>query len=194
MGIDLFCNEFRFETSYSHWNIIRETIITTTFDYIIDKFKKDEELYKDIDDDDDENYIGEGSTYYCYKQKIINMHTSLYKFNITNTNILNQKAYLLENILNFITTDISYIDALIYFDIGGLYALCNKNDCQGFYSSGNSKDIIQLFDLIEPFIKNNVDYYKNCYECIYVSEGRMSNKIYDVFKESCDKNEKIYIG
>jgi hypothetical protein len=187
MGIDVGCVDYSFSSSYGYWNTIRETIIKATFDYIADKFQKDDELYKNITEEDDEHYIGEGSNYFSYKNTINNFINSLSKRGVI-TNVLCTDNNLVVKFLN-LNTNLSYIDALIYFNIGGLYALCNKNDCEGFYSVGNSTDIVLLFDLIEPFLKN----YDDCYECIYVAEGRFSNRLYDVFKESIDKKQKVII-
>jgi hypothetical protein len=74
-------------------------------------------------------------------------------------------------------SNFAIVDALIYFDIGGLYSFCNKNDCEGFYSPGNSVDICKLFDLIEPFdvaiimltamflpVKNQEQFMRNLYD------------------------------
>ena len=187
MGVDFHCNDITFSTSYGYWNAIRETIIKATFDYIIDKFQKDEELYKDITNESDRHYIGEGSNYFMHKKNINKIITSVLKPDVI-ANVQRTDNNLVIKILQLIT-NISYIDSLIYFNLGGLYALCNKSDCEGFYSVGNSYDIILLFDLIKPFVQK----YTDCYDCIYVVEGRLSNRLYDVFKESIEKNEKIDI-
>jgi len=187
MGIDVVCDDNSFSTSYGYWNTIRETIIKTTFDYIIDKFQKDEELYKNITDENDKHYIGEGSNYFMHKKNINNIINSVSKSGVI-TNFLYAGDNLVVKFLGS-ATNLSYIDSLIYFNIGGLYALCNKSDCEGVYSVGNSHDIILLFDLIEPFVKN----YDDCYKCIYVVEDRLYNRLYDVFKESIEKNKKVKI-
>jgi len=151
MGLDIVCVDNSFSSSYGYWNTIRETIIKATFDYIVDKFQKDEELYKNItNEDDDENYIGEGSNYFIHKTNINKIINIISKPSVI-TNVFDNGHNLVPKFLNLIT-NISYIDSLIYFDIGGLYALCNKSDCEGVYSVGNSYDIILLFDLIEPFL------------------------------------------
>lgn len=186
MGIDLYCGNSSFSCSYSFWNTIRETIIKATIDYINDKFKKDRELYDNITNEEDANFIGKGSQYYCYKELLTKMIEEISR-PIVSTNIFN-RITILDKFLN-LTKVIPNIDALIYFDIGGLYALCNKGDSQGYYTSGNAKDIIELFNLIEPFVKN----YDDVYECIYISEGRLNNKLYDVYNASIIKNKKISI-
>jgi hypothetical protein len=187
MGVDFYCGDVTFGSSYGGWNQLRITVIQATFDYIQDKFQKDFEVYNSIDDEEDEHYIGDGSLYHCYKKDMIKIIESLKTSCETN-------VFGLDNsVSNFIviTRNLGYIDALIYFDIGGLYSLCNKGDCDGFYSVGNSIDVCQLFDLIEPFIKK---INENWHFAIYKIEGTpMDNRLYDLFKESVTKNKKISI-
>jgi hypothetical protein len=80
-------------------------------------------------------------------------------------------------------------DLLIYFGVGGVYALCNKMDCEGYYSVGNSYDILELFKLIKPFIINKTDnletHGNEIYNCIIQVEK--------VFQESVDKKEIVII-
>jgi len=188
MGVDFYCGDVTFGCSYGSWNEFRKTIIKSTFDYIQNKFKREEKLYKNITDEEDKNYIGEGSSYNCYKKdllKIIETMQTSYEKNI----------FGLDNTINnfiVITRNLSYVNSLIYFDIGGLYSLCNKSDCEGFYSVGNSVDICQLFDLIEPFIKLND---KDFHSAIYNTESRFYGQcLYDLFKESAINNKKIIIS
>jgi hypothetical protein len=191
MGVDFYCEDVTYGCSYSGWNKLRKTIIQATFDYIQDKFQKDFEAYNSITDEEDKHDIGDGSAYDCYKKNILKiieaMQSASKKTNVFGIDIDN-------TVNNFIvlTRNLSYIDALIYFDIGGLYSLCNKSDCDGFYSVGNSVDICMLFDLIEPFVKiNNED----AHSTIYISgTGFYCKSLCDLFKESATRNKKIMIG
>lgn len=188
MGVDFYCGDVTFGCSYGSWNDLRQTVIRATFDYIQDKFQSEEELYKNIIDEEDENFIGEGSTYNCYKNDINNIIKKM--DSIISTNVFGAN----NTINNFISLckNLSYVDALIYFDIGGLYSFCNKSDCEGYYSVGNSIDICQLFDLIEPSIKK---INENWHGAIYEADKRpMDNRLYDLFKESAIKNKKITIA
>ena len=188
MGVDFYCGDITFGCSYGSWNDLRQTVIRATFKYIQDKFQKDEELYKNITDEEDKKFIGEGSTYNCYKNVIKDMIKLMESKNSTNIFGTNNT---INNFIN-LCINLSTIDALIYFDIGGLYSLCNKSDCEGYYSVGNSIDICQLFDLIEPFIEK---INANWHGAIYEAEKRpMDNRLYDLFKESAIKNKKITIA
>ena len=187
MGIDLYCNDVTFYCSYSYWNTIRERIIMATLDYITNKFQKDSELYSE-QNTDDENYIGEGSNYYIYKNMITDIITELKKPSLI-TNIIFKNTNLIEK-FSKLTVNTANIDALNYFDIGGLYSLCNKSDCSGYYTSGNAVDIIELLNLIEPFVKK----YDDIYFSIYDIEGKCNNRLYDLYKESALKNAKICIS
>ena len=188
MGVDFYCGDVTYGCSYGTWNALRKLVIKSTFDYIQDKFQKDFELYNSILDEEDQHFIGEGSTYNCYKTDVIKIILSM-------AGPLEKNIFGFDNhINNFIdiTRNLSYVDALIYFDIGGLYSLCNKSDCEGFYSVGNSVDVCQLFDLIEPFVKLN-DEYKH--SAIYVSgTGFYCKSLYELFKESKTQNKKITIS
>jgi hypothetical protein len=97
----------------------------------------------------------------------------------------------IDNIINKLLIychKLQFIDALNYFDIGGVFALCNKNDFQGYYTPGNSLDICSLLDKIKPFIK-----IYDIYDCIYIEESRDTACIYNLFKESVVSLTKISI-
>ncbi len=188
MGIDLYCGNVTYGCSYGGWNALRSFVINSTFKYIQDKFLKDLELYGDLSDKD-ENYIGEGSSYNYYKTDIVKLIESMNKAKTRNVYGFESDATL-NNFINIIN-DLKCIDALIYFDIGGLYSFCYKNDCEGYYSVGNSVDICQLFELIEPIIKN-ID--EDFYNCIYILESGYGDCLYYLFKESAIKNKKITIA
>ena len=73
MGVDFYCGFKNFGCSYGGWNKVRKNIIKATFNYIQDKFKNDYDLYKDLTDGD-ENWIGDGSYYNCFKNIILKIY------------------------------------------------------------------------------------------------------------------------
>jgi hypothetical protein len=187
MGVEFHCLETEFGCSYGSWNKIRTSIIKSTFEYIQNKFENDKELHKDVDDKEDEDYIGEGSSYYLYMtliQKFIDI-------SITKQSFQSIFDVEIDNIINKLLIychKLQFIDALNYFDIGGVFALCNKNDFQGYYTPGNSLDICSLLDKIKPFTKPY-----EIYDCIYIEESRDTACIYNLFKESVVSLTKISI-
>lgn len=191
MGIDLYCTSAKtFGTSYSIWNTIRTHIIKATFDYIEDKFDKDLIQYGDLSEDH-ENWIGENSSYYNYKNILLELKTLVFPPS-SNSHIYNQDVY--NHVNKFIIAfcqvrQLDFLNALNYFGIGGLYALCNQSDCEGLYTPGNSLDICSLFDKIELFVKKY-----DTYQGIYNKESRIfDNCLYDVFQHSYNTKENVII-
>ena len=180
MGVDFYCGDKLFNCSYGSWHNIRLDIIKSTFDYIKDKFEKDKELYGNIEDEDDENWIGEGSQYENYMNEL----------NEFMEECLNQK----NDVLLDCFVEFSPINALYYFDLGGLFSFCNQSDCDGFYSPGNSLDICILFDKIKPFTSK----YNLLQDCIYNEEfnqiNHNNNCVYSIFEESYKNRENVIIS
>jgi hypothetical protein len=84
MGVDFNCGNVTFGCSYVSWNELRKTVIQATFDYIQDKFQREEELYKNITDEEDKHFIGEGSSYNCYKNDVMGMIKLMRQMKSTN--------------------------------------------------------------------------------------------------------------
>jgi len=169
MGVDFYCGDIKFGCSYGQWGDIRKEIILATIDYIQDKYEKDKELYGNLSED-----LMEMKSFLLVQKSSKNV------FGIEMDNTLHNFIVLCNNF--------QFINCLNRFDIGGLFALCNQSDCEGYYTPGNSLDICSLFDRIEPFVKKY-----SCYDCIYNKEGRMFNRIYDVFEESYKTMKKLSI-
>ena len=164
MGIDLYCDKQYFYSSYSIWNLIRTTILSATLHYLRDELKQ---------------YIKDNSNDQFQNNNIIKNLNEMIDFN---------DEYLLVNkelSINLFLSSIVNLDDLIQFDIYGIYALCNKSDCEGFYSPGNSLDICILLDIIKPYIKDSDIYTK-----LFLSE----NSLYKLFEESFTKKIKITIS
>jgi hypothetical protein len=55
-------------------------------------------------------------------------------------------------------------DVLTYFRINGFSTLCSKPELCGVYSRGNSLDIVELFHILEPILKQiNTSTYQSIY-------------------------------
>lgn len=187
MGVDFYCVKKTFKMSYSSWGELRSNIIKATLHYIQDKFDKDKQCYNDVKQGE-ENYIGEGSEYYCY----MNYLYELKKIVLEQKPVKNEFGMTLDNtLINFVRmcNDVNIMNALNYFEIGGLFVLCNQSDCEGYYTPGNSLDICSLLDRIEPFIKNYG------YDFIYEEEeDRGVNTVYSVFEYSYKTFKKVTIA
>lgn len=227
MGVDFYCGDYTFHCSYSGWNNIRRQIIKSCFDYISDKFAKDQinwiesnvKPYNMIThhanvEEDDKECIGENSQYYRHMNDVKQIIARIEKESETKTKITPPTDGA-TNVWNFIkacnneddvgvlaracNTNFDWLDALTYFEINGLHTLCNKRDCEGYYSPGNSIDICHLLDLIKPFVKVNDEYiYGRIYEDNYKLDSQSPNSftiynLYGLFTESATKRLIITI-
>ena len=187
MGVQFNCEDSSFGCSYSGWHQIRVEIIKATIDYIQDKYTNDKELYGSFSEED-EKYIGEGSSYQFYMKHLLDSKNILFEQN-TNVNRFGIEIVDRVNIFNNLCRDFDFMNALNHFDIGGLFALCNQSDCEGYYTPGNSLDICSLFDKIKPFVKKY-----SVYDDIYENARNFHNKsVYEVFEHSYKTLNKVII-
>lgn len=183
MDIDLYCDKKSFCTSYSGWNEIRANTIKITIKYIQKKFKEyiDKNNLEDYDEDSIDN-----SSYWYYMNVIKELINEMDEIEtakkfVSEVNIDNTISIFIHQCYN-----LNLVNAFNYFEIGGLIALCNQNDCDGYYTPGNSLDICVLFDIIkDTFMMHNIFIY----DYIYTSK----NNLYDVFQESYTTVNKVII-
>jgi hypothetical protein len=81
------------------------------------------------------------------------------------------------------------MNCLIYFGLEGLAAFCNKNDCEGFYSVGDSYSICELFKTIKPYLIKNMELIESSDNHIYHSIEELEK----VFEESFEKRTNVSI-
>lgn len=156
MGVDFCCEDKSFSCSYSAWNSIRRGIIYATYLYVLEQPDGDERHNE-------------------YKHYLLTLFDSLIVDNVAHTNAVN----IFVKHCHY--TD-SVVDSLNYFGVVGLYALCYKSDCDGFYSPGNSLDICILLDkLREIFDKHNIENF------------RFTDRVYDVFDTSYKTMNNVWI-
>jgi hypothetical protein len=168
MGIDLYCSDKTFGCSYGTWFNVRNTLIEATFEYIV--------VHLGITKyDADIEELGAMSALKLYIEKIKNGV-------ILKDNVLGKESNLIDQFIIY-SRQLEFVDLLIQFGIGGIYTLCNKSDCEGFYSVGNSYDICDLLKVVKPFLlknKDNINDQENwLYGCI--------DEVINVFKESVEK-------
>lgn len=82
---------------------------------------------------------------------------------LNNNNNSDENTGLLNSVMHR-EFDFQKQDVLTYFRIQGFAALCSKPDLCGFYSRGNSLDIVELFHILKPILKEmNTSTYHSIY-------------------------------
>jgi hypothetical protein len=129
MGIDLVCNNKSYRCGYSRWNTIREEIANASIRYLRKIY--DELFYSNTD------YT---ANYRLVLEKI---------FEYIETN----NCGTVIDFCELLMSDLEFQNAFIYFKVGGVYPLLNKQDIDGYYTAGNSLDIIETINIIEQYIE-----------------------------------------
>lgn len=153
MGVDLICNDKSYSCGYKRWSDFRNDVIQATIAYIEKVLLPNKNgFYRD-----------------CLLEYI-----ELFCKETENDDNKLEAFLLLQTHKN---DTVCIVDVFIHYGLGGLYALCNKTDCGGFYSVGNALDICQLFDTIEDFM----------YFCPHWEQIR------EVFQESVDTKTALSV-
>ena len=127
MGILLMCNDAEYSCGYSRWNTIREEIANAAVRYL-------QTIYEELLQSNDE----ENAYTRTELEKLMEY------VDTNNCCTITDFGYL------FIDKD--FVNLFIRFDLGGVYALLNKSDDDGYYSVGNAVDIVKTFELVETHI------------------------------------------
>lgn len=182
MGIDLTCETKDFSCSYSCWHNIRAELIEATFAYLEDLIAKNIDIYE-------ENSVLTHLKQYINEIREYGASLENNKPPINPFALLSSKRDLFDAFSEY-SGDLCFINILIQFGVGGIYALCNKSDCDGFYTPGNSYDICQLIMIIKPFTiknKDNIDDEENwVYRCM--------DRLLELFQESSEKKLLVSIS
>lgn len=189
MKFDLSCDDMIFYSRHESWETMRSDITLATIEHLQYTFKETEK--------DKEKWIGEGSEYNRYKKSLVEMIKSVriaqksasnpYQTNCDYFDMSKFDAWFNSQpgqVVFKSCSDDKYVNALDYFEVGGLYALCNNICSVCFYTPGNSLDIWLLLKKIEPFMKKSPMY-------IYVYEEPCS--LYHLFHHSYSAQRKVYI-
>jgi len=191
MGIDFTCDEKSFGCSYSSWHNIRCSVLEATFAYLESRFA--EILTKPIKEESDDwetTHIQSASN--SLQQYINDVRESAnskkQNKNVGIFGIMRDHNHILECFLSR-ATELYFVDLLIEFGVGGIYALCNKSDCEGFYSVGNSYDIHELLTTIKPFLLKDTENLESYDNRLY----DRSDELIDMFQESFEKKKIILI-
>lgn len=179
MGIILYCYKSKFACGYSLWDNIKLNLILSTIDYIKEKIIQDYSKYNE--------------------EKLKKLKSIIEKINTL-------LIFDIIDIFKEILSSSCNKNTFIYFNLGGLYELCNKSNYEGNYTYENSINICKLFEMIKPYMKKYYGYeyiygydYQVKKEYIeYMRNNKKNNEInyeclYKIFKESVDKKIDIKI-
>jgi len=137
MAIHFSCNTYCFDTSIFQWNTFREIMSKTTYKYII---RQRETLFQNESLSIQDEYM---------MSSVDNFITDL-NISIKSVNPLIEDEPILIQLLKLFTY---YLDTLTFLNLTGIFALTNKDYCEGHYSVGNSIDILQTIQLLIPFVE-----------------------------------------
>lgn len=182
MGIDIGCIKKSTGMSYSGWGNIRRQLISITFMFLEKMKPGEEECHYFIN----LKQICKIMMNIIYDEKE-NLRDNTNDFNVFYQ--IQRETRLYTNFMQNMKQTPFYLDALIFYGVGGLYSLCDKSDCEGCYSPGNSLDICKWLDLIKDDVKG---YEEALYNCIFVPD-HYGDCIYDVFDESWKNNAPVII-
>jgi hypothetical protein len=194
MSVHLLCGNIHFNCQVSYWKTIRESISKATNLFIVDYFKN----FDLITEDPDETDMKE--RYSLYKKSI---NREVFKEKLSTFSIdykyaefdahpkLTEVGTLLVEYLKLYNY---YLDLLTVLGVNGIYSLVNKSDVEGFYSIGNSIDIVNTMNIILEFVED--DFMKTSInECKKVfQESVQSNMVVAVLYEPIEKKEGIRLS
>lgn len=200
MGLHVYCennkNNNDIQCSYSFWNAYRTFIVKCVIAYLqneVQKFDDLKRLNSIMDISDDETELND--KYNSNKYYIDSIKKLLHFYDI----IISQKENPHVGFLKIYCDDSpEMINALIYFNIYGAYILCNKQDNSGFYSSGNSLDILLCFNTIKNFFSTEhilqSDIFSYDKTQFHDEIFSTTNELITLLQESISTNTKICLS
>jgi hypothetical protein len=151
MGIQLLCNGESYSCKYVDWIVFREEIANAAIRYL-------RTIYNEMTDRPEQPDTDEPQ-----QEDQTRIEKILEYVEVNNCATIPDFIVLL--------SDVEFLNFFIYFELGGVFALLHKNDDEGYYTVGNSLDIEDTMELIEPHI-------------IYDDVKNRYNSIKKVFQES----------
>jgi hypothetical protein len=159
MGIDLVCLQEDFSTSYSSWNVFRMKLAELCMKYIEDlannqlNVSPDGVVYAMTDREIiRERVIIEARTIVQIWNDIVedkkNLSLEPEEEGIDAFQAIVNKRNKELNINDYLRLFSGHTDYLINIKLKGIVSLLNKSDCEGYYSVGDSYDIVLMLDII----------------------------------------------
>jgi hypothetical protein len=191
MGVDFTCDEKSIGFSYGGWHNIRCTILEATFAYLDKRFAEILAKFANEEEHDWE------TTHIQSAAKNLQKHIDEIREDANSKKqkssegifgIIREHNHILDCFINKIWENY-FIDLLIEFGVGGIYALCNKSDCEGFYSVGNAYDIHELLNTIRPFLLKDTEDLESSDNWLY----DVADELIELFQESIEKKKIIMI-
>ena len=129
MGFSIYCNGVAYSCGYTAWMIFREEIAKASMDYLREKFT--------------EIMFGEPEYSYTWSQlkKIMEHHDLV-------------GCVTVPDFLDLFS-NMDFLNTFIHYDLGGVFALLNKSDDDGYYTAGNALDISQTLAILEKYVASD---------------------------------------
>lgn len=182
MGVDFICETKSFGCSYSGWHYFRTVFIEATIAYL-NNFLTTQTF-------DEYNQIA-ATRLQEHLKAVEERANELANKKYTHLALSEKTAKdcLIACFLTEVSSHTWFGELLIQFGAAGIYALCNKSDCEGFYSVGNSVDICDLLQKIIPFIPHD----EKDIEMYGCNDDSRAKELLEVFEESVEKKLHVRI-
>jgi hypothetical protein len=192
MGVDLVCLKENFSTSYSSWNVFR-----MRFAELCMKFIEDLANHK-LNISDDGIVYAMSDREIVRERVIIEARTIVQEWNdivedkknlslepeeegIDVFQAIVNKRFKELNINDYLRVFAGHINYLINIGISGIVTLLNKEDTEGYYTVGNSIDILKMLNIISK----RTDIEPSFIEII--------KSLKNLFQESVSKTKNVVI-
>lgn len=169
MSIHLVCGNTHFHCKISYWNKMRESISNATNLFIVDylnKFDSITEAPNDSDDKERNSLYKKSITREVLKERLTAFSVD-YKYAELHAHPkLTEVGTLLVEYLKLYNY---YLDLLTVLGVNGVNSLVNKSDMEGFYSIGNSIDIVNTMNIVcefveDEYVKTSINECKKVFE------------------------------
>lgn len=127
MGVSIRAKTVSIALAYSSWNVVRNIIFAKSFEFL-------KSLNKAEDNEE----------FNCYIDRLQVLLARYSKFPEDG-----------DHFVNSLTND--DVDLLVYFNVYGAFVLLRKKDNEGYYSVGNSHDILLCIDTIAQLLSDTDD-------------------------------------
>lgn len=184
MGLDIKCNKVSMRCTYSFVHVFRKMLIKSTIQFLesisfTKHFESPETFLKYYFQEPrpDNDYEELEDDYKEEKKKTIYFLQALCE----SPELFSSISYrLLSDPQPYFRCHSDAIRKLHEFGINGLMIFVNHSDCEGYFSPGQSLDILNLFMRIETFINKDTD------------EFMMYEEFLEIFKTSVDTKSYVY--